>query len=380
MGKEAKYIVRLSHEERGQLENLAARGRVAKATRQRAQVLLHADQGQDGPGKVDEAIADLVGVSLSTVHRVRQQLVEEGLEASLYRKPATNRQYRKLDGVQEAHLVALACSPPPAGRVCWTMQLLADKLVELEIVRLDRARGRSHHAKKNVLQPWRKEQWVLPPEQNADFVCAMEDVLEVYQRPYDPQRPVVCFDEQSKQLTKETRRAIPAAPGRPARIDYEYERNGTANLFMIFEPLAGKRRVKVTDRRTALDFAEVIRELVESYPTAEKIVLVMDNLNTHKMASLYEAFAPDEARRLIERLEVHYTPKHGSWLDMAETELSAMTKQCLRRRIPDKPTLIGEVAAWESSRNTARCRINWRFTTADARIKLKRLYPSIQVG
>jgi transposase len=208
----------------------------------------------------------------------------------------------------------------------------------------------------------------------------MEDVLEVYQRPYDPQRPVVCFDEQSRQLTKETRRAIPAAPGRPARVDYEYERNGTANLFMIFEPLAGKRRVKVTDRRTALDFAEVIRELVDSYPRAEKIVLVMDNLNTHKMASLYEAFAPDEARRLIGRLEVHYTPKHGSWLDMAETELSVMTKQCLRRRIPDKPTLVAEVAAWEGSRNNARCRIDWRFTTANARIKLKRLYPSIQVG
>jgi transposase len=208
----------------------------------------------------------------------------------------------------------------------------------------------------------------------------MEDTLEVYQRPYDPQRPVVCFDEQSRQLTQETRQAVPAAPGRPARVDYEYERNGTANLFMIFEPLAGKRRVKVTDRRTALDFAEVIRELVDSYPMAEKIVLVMDNLNTHKMASLYEAFVPDEARRLIERLEVHYTPKHGSWLNMAETELSVMTKQCLRRRIPDKPTLVSEVAAWESSRNTARCRIDWRFTTADARIKLKRLYPSIQVG
>ena len=221
---------------------------------------------------------------------------------------------------------------------------------------------------------------MLPPEQNADFVCAMEDVLEVYQRPYDPQRPVVCFDEQSRQLTKETRRAIPTAPGRPARVDYEYERNGTANLFMIFEPLAGKRRVKVTDRRTALDFAEVIRELVDSYPMAEKIVLVMDNLNTHKMASLYEAFAPDEARRLIERLEVHYTPKHGSWLDMAETELSVMTKQCLRRRIPDKPTLVREVAAWESARNTARCHIDWRFTTANARIKHKRLYPSIQAG
>ena len=167
----------------------------------------------------------------------------------------------------------------------------------------------------------------MPPEQNADFVCAMEDVLEVYQRPYDPQRPVLCFDEQSRQLTKERVGRFPPRRGVRARVDYEYERNGTANLFMIFEPLAGKCcAVKVTDRRTALDFAEVIRELVDSYPRAEKIVLVMDNLNTHKMASLYEAFVPDQARRLIGRLEVHYTPKHGSWLDMAETELSVMTE------------------------------------------------------
>jgi transposase len=221
---------------------------------------------------------------------------------------------------------------------------------------------------------------VLPPEQNADFVCAMEDVLEVYQRPYDPRNPVVCFDEQSKQLIREIRRPVPAAPGRPERIDYEYERHGTANLFMVFEPLAGQRRVKVTDRRTAIDFAEVIRETVDGHPTADKIVLVMDNLNTHKMASLYEAFPPEEARRLIERLEIHYTPKHGSWLNMAETELSVLTKQCLNRRLADKTTLVCETAAWEASRNTARCRIDWQFTTENARIKLKRLYPSIQVG
>ena len=216
---------------------------------------------------------------------------------------------------------------------------------------------------------------MLPPEQNAEFVCAMEDVLEVYQRPYDPRRPVVCFDEQSKQLIRETRTPVPAAPGRPERVDYEYERNGTANLFMVFEPLAGKRRVKVTDRRTARDFAEVLRELAESYPLAEKIVLVMDNLNTHKPASLYEAFPPDVARRVWERLEVHYTPKHGSWLNMAETELGVMTKQCLNRRIPEKDTLVHEVAAWEQARNTARCRVDWQFTTHDARIKLRHLYP-----
>ncbi len=221
---------------------------------------------------------------------------------------------------------------------------------------------------------------MLPPEQNADFVCAMEDILEVYQRPHDPRNPLVCFGEQSKQLIREIRRPVPAAPGRPERIDYEYERNGTANLFMVFEPLAGRRRVKVTDRRTAIDFAEVIRETVDSYPTADKIVLLMDNLNTHKMASLYEAFPPEEARRLSERLEIHYTPKHGSWLNMAETELSVLTKQCLNRRLADQTTLVHETPAWEASRNNARCRIDWQFTTENARIKLKRLYPSIQVG
>ena len=208
----------------------------------------------------------------------------------------------------------------------------------------------------------------------------MEDVLAVYKRPQDPQRPVVCLDETSKQLVGETRTPVPAAPGQPRRVDYEYERKGTANLFMTFEPLAGKRWVKVTQRRTAKDFADVIRTLVdERYRQAEKIVLVMDNLNTHKLASLYEAFAPTEARRLLERLEIHYTPKHGSWLDMAETELSVLARQCLNRRIANIQTLTREVQAWEKQRNKARCRIDWRFTTNNARIKLKRLYPSIQL-
>lgn len=225
-----------------------------------------------------------------------------------------------------------------------------------------------------------KQQWVIPPKQNADFVAAMEDVLEVYQRPYDPARPVVCLDEQSKQLTKETRAPISAAPGHPARVDYEYERNGTANLFMLFEPLAGWRHVKVTDRRTKIDFAHVVRELVDELdPDAEKIILVMDNLNTHKVASLYEAFEPAEARRLIERLEIHYTPKHGSWLDMAETELSILTRQCLAGRIPDRETLTRHVQAWQDARNEAQCTIDWQFTTHDARTRLKKLYPSIQI-
>lgn len=209
----------------------------------------------------------------------------------------------------------------------------------------------------------------------------MEDVLEVYQRPYDPLRPQVCLDETSKQLTKEVRKPLPPLPGRPGRIDSEYERNGTANLFMMFEPLRGRRHVEVTARRTKIDFAQIIRDLVDvHYPEAEKIVLVMDNLNTHKTASLYEAFPPEEARRLIEKLEIHYTPKHGSWLDMAETELGILSRQCLDRRIPDRETLTREVAAWELSRNAQESKVIWRFTTKDARIKLRSLYPSLQGG
>ena len=206
----------------------------------------------------------------------------------------------------------------------------------------------------------------------------MEDVLEVYHRPRDPEYPVVCVDETSKQLIGETRVPIAAKPGQTARIDYEYQRNGTSNLFMMCAPLEGWRHVKVTDRHTALDYAQVLKELSDiHFADAKKITLVQDNLNTHKPASLYEAFPAAEARRLVERFEWHYTPKHGSWLDMAETELSVLSVQCLDRRIPDKQTLIEEVAAWEENRNQNHAGTDWQFTTAEARIKLKRLYPAL---
>lgn len=224
-----------------------------------------------------------------------------------------------------------------------------------------------------------KEQWCLPPERNAEFVCAMEDVLDVYHRPFDERRPLIALDESSKQLIGEAVQPLPAEPGQPERFDYEYVRNGTANLFMISEPLLGWRAVKVTKRRTATDFAEVVRWLAEDvHPEAEKLVLVMDNLNTHKLASLYEAFPPDRARRIAERLEIHYTPKHGSWLNVAEIELSVLNRQCLNRRIESMDGLGREVAAWEEARNEAQVEVRWRFTTADARVKLRRLYPVIQ--
>jgi|TARA_B100001971_G_C18174889_1_gene529357 hypothetical protein len=207
----------------------------------------------------------------------------------------------------------------------------------------------------------------------------MEDVLEVYKRPYDPKHPVVCLDETSKQLIGEVRMPVPAASGQVAHYDYEYVRHGVANIFMIFEPLAGQRDVEVTDRRTKKDYAECLRKISdEMYPDAEQIVLVQDNLNTHSPASLYEAFEPIEAKRLADRFELHYTPKHGSWLDMAEIELGILGRQCLSRRIDNVDELRHEVKEWETARDAAETKANWQFTTADARIKLRRLYPSAE--
>ena len=223
--------------------------------------------------------------------------------------------------------------------------------------------------------------WCIPPESDADFVCAMENVLAVYKRAYDASQPVICFDEKSKQLVSEVASPIPAACGRIEAHDYEYVRNGTANLFIFVEPLRGWRHVNVTSRRTKLDFARQMKELVDvHYPEAEKITLVMDNLNTHRMSCLYEAFAPTEARRIIEKIEVTHTPKHGSWLNMAECELSVLEKQCLGERIGDESTLGKQIETWEKDRNNRSKTIDWQFETADARIKLRHLYPKIQLS
>lgn len=206
----------------------------------------------------------------------------------------------------------------------------------------------------------------------------MEDVLDVYTRPYDPRRPLICLDETSRQVLANTRDPLPVVPGRPARHDPEYERQGVVNIFLVGEPLRGWRQVRVSERRTRIDWAHCVKELVDvHYPGAERIVLVMDQLNTHSPASLYEAFPPMEAKRLADRLEIHYTPTHGSWLNMAEIELSALQRQCLARRLGNRVTMEREVAAWTAARNDAATTIDWRFTTADARIKLKRLYPVI---
>jgi hypothetical protein len=229
------------------------------------------------------------------------------------------------------------------------------------------------------LKPHLRRCWCIPPEHSAEFVAAMEDVLEVYCRPYDPARPVVCMDETSKQLVAEVRPTIPAAPGQSERYDVQYERCGVAEVFLFTEPLGGWRRAAVTEHRARVDWAGQIRQLLEvDYPGAETVVLVMDNLNTHGIASLYEAFEPAVARGLAQRLEIHHTPKHGSWLNIAEIELGVLSHQCLDRRIDQREELQRECSAWDQQRNRQQKGVDWRFTTADARIKLKRLYPQIK--
>ena len=374
-----KYRIRLTTDEQQELNALVSRGRAAAYKQTHARILLMSDESRSDGGMKDADITSALGVGQSTVERIRKRCVEEGVESALNRKKQLRRRQKRLDGEGEARLIAMACGEPPEGRASWTLKLLADQLVECEIVGTISTETVRQGLKKNELKPWLKQSWCIPPGQSAEFVCAMEDVLEVYQRPYDGNEVLVCMDETSKQQVKETRVPRPAAPGLSAAYDYEYERNGVSSLFMLFAPLDGWRRVEVRERRTKVDWAHVIKKLVdEDYPDRDRIVLVMDNLNTHKLSSLYEAFEPAEARRIAERLEIHYTPKHGSWLNMAEIEIGVLARQCLDRRIANQDILRGEVNAWQNQRNRDVIRVDWRFTTEDARIKLKSLYPSIQ--
>jgi transposase len=375
-----QYRITLTEDERAALGRMVSAGRAPARELTRARILLKSDGGPSGPAWPDAVVAAALDVGISTVERVRKRYALGGLEVALHHGRPRRDYRRKLDGEQEAHLVALACSPPPLGRRFWTLRLLAGRMVELHFVDGISYETVRRLLTKNALKPWLTERWCIPPEGSGEFVWRMEDVLAVYTRPYDPKRPQVCLDEVSKQLLAHKREPLPTRPGRGNRVDYEYERRGTANLFLWCEPLRGRRHVTVTERRTKIDRAHVIKDLVDvHYPDAEKVILVLDNLNTHSSGSLYEAFPPAEAKRLVDKLEIHYTPKHGSWLNIAELELSALARQCLDRRIPDRETLEREVAAWEAERNALGGKVDWRFKTEDARIKLKRLYPSIEV-
>ena len=368
-----RYIVTLTTEEREMLQSLISSGTERARKLTHARILLKADEGWK-----DKDICRALDVGIATVERVRKRFVLEGLVAALNQR-RSNREYsRKLDGEQEARLIALTCGSPPKGHARWSLRLLADRVVQLKIVDSVSHETIRQVLKDNELKPWLKKEWCIPPKANVQFVYHMEDVLDVYKRPADPSRPVVCFDESPEQLVSETRQPLAAKPGQPERYDYEYRREGVANVFMFFAPLQNWRHVKITDRRTKADWAECMRELVDvHFPDAEIIVVVEDQLNTHSPAALYEFFAPAEAKRILDRLEFHWTPKHGSWLNMAEIELSALNRQCLNRCIPDKITLAHETAAWATERNDKDATVTWRFTTNDARIKLKRLYPSI---
>jgi hypothetical protein len=333
-------------DERDQLNALIQKGKAPVRQVLKVRILLKADASGAGEAWSDGRIAAALDTSTDTIARTRQQLVEGGIDAALTRGHSPNSARKRIfDGAAEAKLIALACSAPPRGRKRRTLALLENAVMELRIV--DRAGDDTiGRTLKKRPKPHLQKQWVIPSEANAAFVAAMKDVLEVYHSRMIQLVLWSASDETTKQLIKETRVPVPAKPGQPARHDYEYERNGTANLFMLFAALEGWRHIRVTERHTVADYAQVLKDLSDThFPSAMKIVLVHDNLSTHNPASPYEAFPAAEARRLVERFDWHYTPKHGSWLDMAEAELSVLSGQCLDRRIPDKQSLIEEVDA-----------------------------------
>ena len=365
-----RYRVELSQAERDELAALLSGGKHSVRKLKRAQILLAADAGES-----DAAVAASLRVGGSTVYRTKRRFVLGNLPAALNEEPRPGAA-RKLSGKEEALLVATACSSPPAGRARWTLELLAGELVKLTAHdSLSRETVRRRLAE-NDLKPWRKDMWCIP-QVDGEFVARMEDVLDLYAEPPDAKRPVVCFDESPTQLIGEVRQSIPARPGQLERYDCEYKRNGTANLFVFLDVHRPWRKIKVTDSRTGVDFAVCMRDLTDVYfPKAKLIRVVLDNLSTHSAGMLYRAFPPDEARRVLRRLEFHYVPKHASWLNMVEIEIGVLRSQCLDRRIATKTQVESEIAAWERQRNAAAARIKWMFTTDKARTKIGRAYPT----
>jgi transposase len=366
-----RYRVELNQAERAELAALVSGGKHAARKLKRAQILLAADAGIS-----DDDIAASVRVSGSTIYRTKQRFVLGNLEAALCEEPRPGAS-RKLTGKEQALLVATACSKPPEGRARWTLELLAGEMVKLtEHDDVSRETIRRRLAE-NDLKPWRKDMWCVP-KVDGEYVARMEDVLDLYAEEPDPKRPVVCFDESPTQLIGEVRQPIPAKPGQLERYDCEYKRNGTANLFIFLDVHRPWRKVKVTDRRAVEDFATCMRDLTDlHYPEAERIRVVLDNLSTHTASALYQTFPAAEARRVLRRLEFHYTPKHASWLNMVEIEIGVLRGQCLDRRIPTRELLESEIAAWERQRNASGNSIKWMFTTEKARTKMGHAYPEI---
>lgn len=366
------YQVELTDEEREKLLALTQSGSASARRIRRAQVLLMSER-QHTAAEIEDALS----VSASTVYRIRQLFVEESLERALSEAPRKGGP-RFLTEKQEATLVACACSPPPEGRARWTLRLLADRVVELTDLAFVSHETVRRRLKEKEIKPWQKKMWCIPAF-DADFVASMEDVLDLYAEPPDPDRPVVCIDETLKQLVADVRKPLPPRPGSVEKFDHHYRRNGTANLFVLVDRHRKWRKVKVTEHRGNQDFAECMRDLVDiHYPKATLIRVVLDNLNTHRAGALYQAFPAQEARRILKRIEFHHTPKHASWLDMAEIEIGVLSTECLDRRIPDMETLQRETAAWENRRNDEGATIRWLFSVEDARTKMARAYPALK--
>ncbi|MEJ7644318.1 MAG: IS630 family transposase [Chryseolinea sp.] len=372
------YTIKLTKGEVEDLNIIINKGSHTSQTFRVAYVLLNCDEGKYSSKVTNEQISKILKVGMRTIDRIKKRFVEDGLEAVLERRPTSRVYDRKLDGDVEAKLVTLCCSDPPQGYAKWSLRLLADKMVELKYVESISHVTVRKCFKKNELKPWKVKGWVIAPEKTGEFVANMERVLDVYKRSYAEENPVICMDESPKQLIEEPRPSIPMKSGRQTRIDYEYVRKGVVNIFMANEPLKGRRFVEVTEFKTKHDWARFMKRIADrKYPHAKKITLVMDNFNTHNASSFYETFEPKEAKRLWDRFEFIYTPKHGSWLNMAEIELHVLNGQCLNRHISTIKKIKEEVKAWVKNRNNKKSKINWQFTTKDARIKLKRLYPSI---
>lgn len=364
-----KYVVELTEGERESLERFVSSGSKLARKVKRAQILLAADQHYR-----DKDIAELVGVGTSTVYRAKKRFVERPFDVVLDDEPRPGGS-RKLTGKEEALLVATACSKPPEGCARWTMQLLADAFVSLTDHTSLSGETVRRRLREKKIKPWQHKMWCIP-NVDAEYVARMEDVLDLYAEDASPEEPVVCFDESPTQLIGEARTPIPASPGRPARIDYEYRRNGTVNLFVFLDAHEPWRHVKVTDHRESADFAECMRDLVDiHYPEAKRIRVVLDNLSTHTEAALYRTFPADEARRILRRIEFHFVPKHASWLNMVEIEIGVMKKQCLDRRIGERELLCSELGVWERTRNDEGARVEWLFTVEKARRKMGRAYP-----
>jgi transposase len=364
-----RYRVDLSQSERDELVALVSGGKLAVRRLKRRQILLAPDAGV-----ADEAIAVAVQTSGSTIYRTKKRFVEISLEAALSEEPRPGAA-RALSGKEEAQLVALACSDPPKGCARWTLKLLANGLAEVTqhpSVSRETVRRRLDD---NDLKPWQKKMWCVA-KIDGEYIARMEDLLDLYAEPHDPKRPVVCFDESPIQLIGEVRVPITPKPGKRYRYDSEYKRNGTANLFVMVDANRSWRKVKTTDRRANEDFAVCMRDLVDlDYPDADKVRIVMDNLSTHTASAIYQTFPAAEARRILRRLEFHYTPKHASWLNMAEIEIGVLRRQCLDRRIDNRELLETEVRAWERRRTESGAQIRWMFSTDQARAKMAKSYP-----